>query len=104
MTDKTQKEIFDTVVNYVDKNERIAWKRRHKNFGERIIRDVTPLEEQILELTMQKMHIMDTMEEDRQELIKSCVHPREFLVLKDDGYVLCKFCQSKLRVSIENED
>lgn len=98
---KPEKEIFDTIVNYVGKNERIAWKRRHKNFSDRILRDITPIEEKILELTMQKMHLMDSMEEDRQELMKSCVHPKEFLLLMGDGNVLCKFCDTKIRVSGE---
>lgn len=101
MLDKSkEKEIFDKVVKYVSHNEKIAWKRRHKNLTNKIRTDITPIEEEIMQLSMKKWELMDAIEESRQELVKSCVHPREFLVLKDD-HVLCKFCQAKIKVNVE---
>lgn len=100
MNDEQKKAALNEIYQYVSRNERIAWTRRHASFIKRIERDVTPIEDKILELTMQKMQIMDDMEEDRQELIRSCIHPKEFLFFKDD-HVICRFCQARLKVKID---
>jgi hypothetical protein len=97
-----EKEIFDIVVKYVSHNERVAWKRRHKNFSKKILSEVTPIEDEILELTMKKMFIMDELEEDRQNLIASCVHPKEFLRLREN-HVYCIFCDTKITVNFTPE-
>jgi len=98
-----EKEIFDIVVKNPSHNENVAWKRRLKNFQKKIKTEITPIEDEILELNMKKMHIMDSLEEDRQNLVASCVHPREFLHLRED-YVYCEFCTAKLRVNFKPKD
>lgn len=98
-----EKEIFDIVVKNPSNNENVAWKRRLKNFQKRIKAEITPIEDEILELTMKKIHIMDALEEDRQQLIASCVHPREFLHLKED-HVYCEFCGAKLKVNFKPKE
>lgn len=100
LKEENKEEIFDLVIKYVSHNERVAWKRRHKNFSKKILSEITPLEDEILELTMRKMHKMDELEEDRQNLIASCVHPREFLRLRDD-HVYCTFCDTKIKVNFK---
>lgn len=91
----TDKELFDVIVNNPSKNERVAWKRKYKKMQTYIAENITPIEDQIMELHMQKQHFMDELFNQRTELISSCVHPRDQLVRKE-FYVLCKFCQTKL--------
>lgn len=94
----TDKELFTKVVNHATKNERIAWNRKHKKLSTMIEEKISPIEDKILELIMEKQTHIDVVTELRDILIKECVHPREFLVNNDD-HVLCKFCNRKLNVN-----
>lgn len=94
-----QKDIFTKVVNHASKNDRIAWNRKYKKMKTIIDESIVPLENKILELTMQKMSIMDDIVSLRDTLRKECVHPREFL-LHRESHILCKFCESKLNVNV----
>lgn len=99
MTELTQKDVFTKVVNHASKNERVAWNRKRKKLKELIDTTITPLEDQILELTMRKQVAMDDVVELRDALIVECVHPRDCLVQKED-YILCHFCEKKLKVNV----
>lgn len=91
-------EVFNTIANNANKNDKISWNRKRKKMRKMIADNISPLEDQILELTMRKMSEMDTVIEIRDELVRECIHPKDELV-KKEGYVLCKFCQAKLRVN-----
>lgn len=99
MDTNVDKNIFTKIVNYTHKNDRISWNRKYKKMKTMMDETISPLEEQILELTMKKMLAIDKVIALRNILTKECVHPREFLVIKD-GYILCKFCDSKLNVNV----
>lgn len=103
MKDVTERDIFTKIVNHPDKNDRIAWLRKHKKLKTMIEETITPLETQILELTMTKMAFMDDIMELRDSLVAECIHPREFLLTKED-HILCKFCDSKLKVNVQPQD
>jgi hypothetical protein len=94
-----EKAIFDKIVNYPSKNERIAWNRKHKKMKAMIDENISPIEMKILELTMDKMKHMDDAMAIREILSTECVHPREFLILRDK-HVFCKFCDAKLKVNV----
>jgi hypothetical protein len=94
----TDKELFTKIVNHATKNERIAWKRKHKKMTTMIEENIQPIEEKILELTMERQVHLDELIALRDLLAKECVHPREFLVNRGD-YVLCKFCNKRLTVN-----
>jgi hypothetical protein len=95
----SEKEIFTKVVNHASKNERVAWNRKRKKLASMIDENITPLEDQILELTMQKQLHMDEIVELRDVLVVECVHPRDCLVTKDT-HVLCHFCEKRINVKV----
>ena len=96
-----EKEIFDKIVNYPSKNERIAWNRKYKKLKLMIEENISPIEMKILELTMEKMKHMDDAMAVRETLVNECVHPRDFLTMRDsDDHVFCKFCDAKLKVNV----
>lgn len=99
MTDISEKELFTKIVNHATKNERVAWNRKRKKLATMIEDNISPLEDEILQLTMQKQTHMDALVELRDVLVTECVHPRDCLVVKDD-YVLCHFCEKKLNVNV----
>jgi uncharacterized Zn-finger protein len=99
------REIFTEIVNYTPKNERISWNRKHKKLKRLISDKLSPIEEKMLELTMQKQGVLDEIIAIRDELAKECVHPREFLFIREhDNKIICKFCDAKLRISISEEE
>ena len=100
MTDDSNEVVrFSKIVQHASKNERIAWDRKHKKLRTMVDETVTPIEDEILELTMKKMAAIDNVMELREVMVKECVHPREFLLDKE-GHVLCKFCDRKLKVNV----
>ena len=99
MTALSEKEVFKKITDHAPKNDRIAWQRKHKKLKAMVDANITPLEDQILELTMKKMVFVDDAVALRDVLAAECVHPKEFLVTKED-HVLCKFCDTKLKVNV----
>lgn len=99
MSETTEKELFTKIVNHASKNERVAWNRKRKKLASLIEESITPLEDEILQLTMQKQQQMDGVVELRDVLRVECVHPRDCLVKKDD-HVWCHFCEKRLNVNV----
>ena len=99
MTKPTEKDIFTKIVNHASKNERVAWNRKRKKLKTMIDETISPIEDKILELTMQKQLLMDGIVELRDVLIAECVHPRDCLVTKED-HIVCRFCEKKLQVNV----
>jgi len=48
-------------------------------------------------LIAKKQPIYDEMQEIREVMVDECIHPFDFLEVKDD-HVLCKFCNRKLKL------
>ena len=99
MNDLNEKDIFTKIVNHASKNERIAWNRKHAKLKKMIEDNISPIEDEILELTMKKQVFIDEAMAVRDILVKECVHSREFLVTKEN-YILCKFCNNKINVNV----
>jgi len=93
--DQAKKEL-DSITKFSDKNQRLAW-RRKRNRMDDLLKKMEPLNEEALKVILAKQPIMDEIEHVRQQMIKECVHPRDYLVHKGT-HVLCKFCRSKIKV------
>lgn len=93
-----QKEkIKQKVSGFSPKNDRMAWKRRHDAMQE-LIAKLSVVEDKILEIIKEeKLPLMDQVTELRKKMLKGCIHPKEYLIVSDDGVVTCKFCNSRLR-------
>lgn len=90
--------LFETISNHANRSEKTAWKRKLVNM-EKLIVKIRPIEEKILDIIKnEKQPIIDDIHLLRQEMVKDCVHPFEYLVQKD-GYVECKFCNKNIRAS-----
>ena len=85
---------LESISNQSNKSEKVSWNRKMDNMV-KLIAKLRPIEEQILELTVQKQPIFDEIQELRNIMIQECIHPYENLVLHDDDTIECKFCLSK---------
>lgn len=96
ISEEQKKRELEEVSRYSDKNEKLSWKRKMKKM-EGLIEKLQPYEEQILKIILKKQPIMDAIDELRNKMVKECVHPIEYLSHQGD-HVLCKFCNSKIKV------
>ena len=91
---RTIKKELNRVANFRDKNEKASWIRKKKNL-EALALELDPIEHKILELTHEKMILIDSINEIRKIMIADCVHPSDYLI-HYDTYIQCRFCETKL--------
>lgn len=90
--------LLESIANHKNRSEKTAWKRKLKNM-EKLLEELHPIEEKILTIIAdEKQPLLDKIAELRLIMVKECIHPYEHLVKKEDGYVECKFCNTKLKV------
>lgn len=85
-----------------NKNERLSWNRKFQKLQE-IIEKIKPLEEETLKLFLQKQDLHDEIVALRQQMVKECTHPYEFLVHNGE-FVTCKFCNANLSIPKNSND
>lgn len=94
-----QRHIFESISNYPERSEKTSWQRKLVNL-EKLVAELRPIEETILDLMSRKAPLVDKITELRREMVDNCLHPYDMLILHDD-HVTCTFCNRKL--SIPNE-
>ena len=88
LTPEEQDVLF--VVNHATNSDKISWQRKYNNL-QKLIDTLSPLEEQMIELTAKCMPIHDEINELRKLMVEECIHPADMLVHKGD-HLECKFC------------
>jgi len=101
MEQKLEKKQLTFISNFRNKNEKASWLRKKRNL-EALVKDLDPIQQQILELNYQKNKIVDDITAIRNEMVKECIHPIDYLV-HHGTYVMCRFCETKLRL-VSNEN
>lgn len=92
------RKILESIANHAERSEKTAWKRKNDNM-QKLLDQLRPVEQKILDIIIdEKQPILDKIAELRNTMVKECIHPFDMLVMKDDGYVECKFCGRKLKV------
>lgn len=87
--------ILESVSNNADRSEKTSWTRKMDNMI-KLLSKLRPIEDQIIELSAQKMPIFDDVQQLRETMVTECIHPYQHLVLLDNDVVLCKFCNRKV--------
>lgn len=89
------RQALEAVADNATRGEKVSWERKADNM-QKLVADLAPIEEQIVELMGKKTPIFDEIQNIRTEMVRDCVHPYEQLVFSstDDNkeYILCKFC------------
>jgi len=97
-----QRKIFESISNFSDRSEKTSWNRKMDNMV-KLLAQLRPIEEKILELQADKMPIFDDVQALRETMVKECVHPYPHLTLFED-HVVCKFCNKKIRIPDEHAE
>lgn len=97
-TDKEQVErhLKEAIFNASDRSEKTSWNRKMDKMVS-LMSQLRPIEEEIVELQAKKIPIFDEIQQLRLTMIKECVHPYEYLTIRDD-HAMCKFCDKKIRL------
>lgn len=85
----------ESVSNHATRSEKTAWARKQSNLEKYVEREVNPVEEQIRDLQAELISDYDTVNKMRTEMVESCIHPFDMLVI-DGDYAVCRFCNKKM--------
>lgn len=102
MDDSIKKQQLEDVSKHSDKNERLSWNRKKQKM-QGFIKELEPIQEEMLKLIQKKQPILDKIEELRAVMVKECIHPIDYLAHKET-HIECKFCNSKIRIFNDNRE
>lgn len=91
---KVERQLKETVANGPSRSEKVSWNRKMDNMV-KLMTQLTPIEEEIIALQAKKIPIFDEIQELRTLMVTECIHPFEYLEVKDD-HIECKFCGKKI--------
>jgi len=95
--------VIETIANNATRSEKTSWNRKMDNMV-KLIAQLQPIEEKILKIIHEeKMPIQDQIAALREDMLKECIHPQEYLVMDDLGGVRCKFCERRLGIRIDGK-
>lgn len=89
-------DMLGVISDMSPRNVKKSWNRKMDNM-KKLLGELEPIEDKILELMHEKGKLFDRIQEIRKTMVKECIHPKEFLVYKED-HVLCKFCDRKISI------
>ncbi len=84
----------ESIANNANRSEKTSWNRKMDNMV-RLLAELQPIEEQIVELEAKKLPIFDEIQELRTQMVQDCVHPYEYLLI-ENNVAKCKFCERRL--------
>jgi len=91
-----EQKTFKHITDSSTRSEKVSWNRKLKKM-EGYLDKLRPIEDKILELHALKVDIFDEIQILRNVMIKECIHPKSYLVQKDD-HIECKFCNKKIGI------
>ena len=94
--------VLEEISNVANRSEKTSWNRK-LNKMVKLISNVRPLENQILDLIEQKTPLLDDISSLRQQMIRECIHPFDHLVLHKT-HVECKFCNKLISIPRDLND
>jgi len=91
----TEQDIKTKLSSNYTSYEKVSWKRKDKNI-KALITKLEPIQENILELMVEKNEILDKIAVIRAQMVLECVHPEDHLIIRGDATMYCKFCERSL--------
>jgi mannose-6-phosphate isomerase class I len=96
----TERRLKEEISNNANRSEKTSWNRKMDNMV-KLLAEIRPIEEQIIELNEKKIPIFDEIQEIRKQMLQDCIHPYEYVLL-ETNHAKCKFCEKK--ISLPNLD
>ena len=90
----TERRYKDEIANAANRSEKTSWNRKMDNMV-KLLSTLRPIEDQIIDLQAKKIPIFDEIQGLRLQMVKECIHPYEYLLIRDT-HAVCKFCEKKI--------
>ena len=101
--ERTERLFKETVSNHATRSEKTAWARKQANLAKFVQTNVNPIEEGIRDRQALLLPEYDKANTMRAEMVESCIHPFEQLVI-DGDYALCRFCNKRLAKPVISDE
>lgn len=89
--------LLESVAGHATRSEKTSWERKRTNM-EKLVKQLRPLEDKIMEIRAKMQPIYDEITELRQLMVEECIHPFDMLIYDEATQtVTCKFCEKKLK-------
>lgn len=85
---------LEGIANTANRSDKVSWNRKMDNMV-KLIAEMRPYQEEILDIEAKKAEIFDRIKELRKTMVAECIHPYDHLVNKEN-HVYCKFCERKI--------
>ncbi len=90
------------MIEYVSKkataSEVASWNRKMDNV-EKLLAKLTPLEQQIVQLVVEKHKQIDEIDQLRKTMVEQCIHPKTHLTHNsNNNTIACKFCNKTFSI------
>lgn len=94
-----ERRLLERVANTANRSDKVSWNRKMDNMV-KLMAELKPLQEKILDLEEQKQPILGAIAELRALMVKECIHPYDHLTIDPEtGVVHCKFCDRNIAVN-----
>ena len=87
---------LESISNYATRNEKTSWDRKRSNM-DKLVSQLRPLEDKILEIRAKMEPIYDEIAELRTLMVDECIHPFDMLVFNTENTITCKFCNKVMK-------
>ncbi len=91
--------IVKIIAGNATQSERTSWNRKRERLEAIINSHINPISAEIQALEQMRAPYLDEVREIREEMVATCIHPRESLAIQSDGSYQCKFCNKKMKVN-----
>ena len=88
---------IELIASLPNKSETRSWERKAVAMA-KLLEQLQPIEEKMLEIVAQRQPLVDEIEELRTVMTQECIHPIEHLV-EHGNHIECKFCMRRLVVT-----
>lgn len=92
----TNDQILHVITSSASQSEKTSWNRKMDKMI-KLLAQLQPLEQQIMDLISKKQPIFDAVKVLRNTMVNECIHPKQHLHIKPD-YIECKFCLKKIQI------
>lgn len=91
--------VVKIIAGNATQSERTSWNRKRERLENIINSHINPISAEIQALEQMRAPYLDEVREIREEMVATCIHPRESLAIQPDGSYQCKFCNKKMKVN-----
>ena len=90
---------YHLISTHATKSEVASWTRKRKLLEKLIVDQVRPMEQKLMEITLELQPLYDEIQQSRTEMVRTCIHPKDLIVHDETtNTFICKFCDKRMNI------